>query len=673
MQSSLTISFSIRQEINARLDELIDSIPEGRPQITVDQYAEQNRILPENTPYPGRWQNERVPFFVDIMRDLSANSPIRELALVKPIQIGATSIVENLIAYVIACNPAPTLYVTANDLLARQWSNIRLIPLLKSTGLEDKLQATAVLKKNNRSGVTTQLKEFAGGVLGLGSGQSESSLRTFSYCNVILDEVSAYPISVNGRGDPIGLARARATNYPLRKKIFYLSSPGDLGNCKITELFEQGDQRYWFVCCPICNEEIVLEFSNEYAPYHEKMEMLDRDFGLVWELDGKQIREESIGYKCPHCTKVFKETHKWDIVQKGRWKPTDTSVSKYFRSYCLSSLPSLLFPWRDIVQDWISCGDNEEKKKVFVNARCGMAYRVTSAKPKFASLMSLRGNYEQRQVPVGVLFLTVAVDVQQGSRTNPDNPARLEMEVCGHGLLERTWSIEYKKFIGSIDDPSSGAWEQLYNYVRDQFVYKRFDGMTFSPVVGFVDARSGVVTQIVCDFCNTLDFWFPSMSNNKDMKVSDDAEVVEKLRLRDNILPYKESKSGDNSIILLSPNLYKRKVYSHLSVERRSGKQKYGFCEFPKSYTEVYFKGLVSEEMTVDGSFIKRRAIRNEPLDLRVYNLCAARFYIDLLIAKQRRFLETTKKWPKEMAREVVNAKFVLQQIEKETKVKEVA
>ena len=671
MSSFISLSYKQRLECSDRLDDIILNLPEGRPRILVSEFATR-RILPEGSPYPGAWRHDRTPFFVEIMDCLSASSPIREIAFVKPAQIGGTAgIVENFIAYIIACNPGPTLYLSANDRLIKQWNDTRLIPLLKSTGLEGYLHASTVIGKRNRSGVTTHLKEFPGGVLGTGTGMSEASLRSNPYCNIIFDEVSSYPISANGKGDPIGLGRARSTNFANRKKLIYLSTPGSLGSCKITFLFEQGDQCYWFVRCPHCGEEIVFEFSKEYAPYHEKMDLLEKDFGLVWEMNGKQLVEDSIRYKCTYCGYLIKESEKWEISQSGRWKPTDVSFSKTYRSFQISGLASLLSPWKDIVLGWIACADNEEEKKSFVTTKLGVAYKVTSVKPKFASLLSLRGSYNEHEVPPGVLFLTASVDVQQGSRTDEKRPPRLEMEICGHGLNERTWSIEYKKFIGPIEDPTRGAWDQLYTYITSNaFEYNRFDGQKFHPTVGFIDARSGIVTSVVCAFCNRVDFWFPSMSNNKDIRQSDDAEQFDGPKVRDNIVPYKESKSGDNMIILMSPNWFKRKIYSKLKVERELGQQKYGFCEFPRNYDEVYFRGLVSEDMLIDGSFIKRKAIANEPLDLRVMNECAARFYLDLLIRKRREYLIKTKQWSQEMARTVVNSKFVLQELESMLKVK---
>ena len=63
---------------------------------------------------------------------------------------------------------------------------------------------------------------------------------------------------------------------------------------------------------------------------------------------------------------------------------------------------------------------------------------------------------------------------------NKKKPSRLEMEVCGHGLGYRTWSIEYRVFKGEIEDPLTGAWEKLVEYWREnQMSYLASDGTKF--------------------------------------------------------------------------------------------------------------------------------------------------------------------------------------------------
>ena len=74
----------------------------------------------------------------------------------------------------------------------------------------------------------------------------------------------------------------------------------------------------------------------------------------------------------------------------------------------------------------------------------------------------------------------------------------------------------------------------------------------------------------------------------------------------------------------------KQEVMTRLSIE--SGEKKFHFAaedEYSRGYDEVYFKGLLSEHAVVKwkgGQMYKQwepisKHVRNEPLDLRVYNL----------------------------------------------------
>ena len=88
--------------------------------------------------------------------------------------------------------------------------------------------------------------------------------------------------------------------------------------------------------------------------------------------------------------------------------------------------------------------------RTFVNLQMGLPYKEMGTSPPLDKVIELKGGYRSREIPEGVLFLTCALDVQQGSKTDAKSPPRLEMEILGHGQEFRTWSIEYKVFTGRI-------------------------------------------------------------------------------------------------------------------------------------------------------------------------------------------------------------------------------
>jgi phage terminase large subunit GpA-like protein len=66
------------------------------------------------------------------------------------------------------------------------------------------------------------LKTFPGGVVVLTGANSAVGLRSMSARFLCFDEVDAYPSDVEGEGDPIALAEARARTFS-RRKVLLLS------------------------------------------------------------------------------------------------------------------------------------------------------------------------------------------------------------------------------------------------------------------------------------------------------------------------------------------------------------------------------------------------------------------------------------------------------------------
>jgi phage terminase large subunit GpA-like protein len=94
----------------------------------------------------------------------------------------------------------------------------------------------------------------------------------------------------------------------------------------------------------------------------------------------------------------------------------------------------------------------------------------------------------------------------------------------------------------------------------------------------------------------------------------------------------------DMTLYEVSTNFYKTNLYRNLKIPRQDLEpQKPGFCDFPLEYGERYFKMLTAEEKRSDGSFHCPQGRRNEALDVRVLNLCAA----DIFLANEVNFLRS--------------------------------
>jgi phage terminase large subunit GpA-like protein len=279
-------------------------------------------------------------------------------------------------------------------------------------------------------------------------------------------------------------------------------------------------------------------------------------------------------------------------------------------------------------------GDHVDMRS-YVNIYMGMPYKDTGQRPKIEKVIELRGDYKSGTVPKDVLFLTMAVDVQRGSEKDEKNPPRLELEVLGHGLGYRTWSVLYKQFLGETDDPFAGAWAEFTRWAAEtELAFTRVDGVSLQVVIIGID--SGDMPDAVYRFCETAGndvfpvkgFGSPAMKTRKN----------EKGDLPFGFRRYRSAKldNSDKRVLEINTWHYKTLIYTNLKIERQPVEpQKLNFCSFPYDYPDEYFAMLTGEEKRMDGSFHPIRA-RVEALDVRVYNLALADFYLETQVSAWR-------------------------------------
>jgi phage terminase large subunit GpA-like protein len=590
------------------------------PPNLISEYIDGFRIMPPGTPFPGPVDINKTAYVIEIMDCMAPSSPIREVDVMKGAQTGLTWTAENICAYWMDANPTEILYCSATDALLDKWARKRLEPLIDSIGMRNKISAQTENTKTRRTGDKTFSKEYVGGALDMASLQSAGSLRSDSKRVVLVDEVDGAPVQLRtGEGNFLDVLYARTNAWGERKKIFRYSTPTTFEASLIYQEYLLGDQRKYFIKCPHCGFEQILEFDRLKPVYEDKL--------LI-----------SAYYDCLNdkCNTPIYNYHKTGILEGGRWKPTGVSTSKYRRSYHISSLysPVGMLSWSELYQIYLNAQITPDGMRSFTNLYLGEPFKETGARPDREKVIELRGTYRSGEIQDGVLYLTTGIDVQRGSETNPDNPPRLEMEVLGIGFGYRTWGVEYKVFYGAINDPYSGAWEKLNQWAQDGGLqYKRSDGRVFSPAIIFVDSGDGPHIDTVYGFCARWVNTFPSKGfsilkkRSKEKKVDPGDEIG-----IHNFKRYRAAKTARAADVLfyeISTNYYKTHIYNNLKIQRRPEEpQRPGFCNFPIDYSEKYFDMLTAEEKHTDGSF-HSHGRRNEALDCRVMAICAGDVFLD--------------------------------------------
>lgn len=560
------------------------------PLMTVSEWADRNRFLSsESAAEPGPWRTSRTPYLRDVVDDLSPNSPIQEVIAIKGVQLGFTEGGLNVVGCYVDIAPCPIMYVMPTLDMSKAISETRVDPMID---MSPSLKRRVKPSRSRDSGNTKFTKRFAGGVLVLSGANSAASLRSRPVKVLVLDEVDAYPMSVDNEGSPISLAEKRTSTFGSKRKIYKLSTPTVQGESVITTEYEKTDQRRFFVPCPHCDHRQHLQFEN-----------------LKWEEKDYQ----SVMYFCESCGCGIEERFKPRMLEAGEWIPTaPENKNPYRKGYHINSLYSPLgwLGWAEIAEMWEDAQNDVNKMRVFVNTILGEAYREKGEAPAWENLFNRREQYKINTVPVEVGFITAGVDVQKD---------RLELELVGWCRAKRTYSIDFRVLLG--DTSAQPVWDELAKVVSE--TWTRADGLEIPLRLMAVD--TGYNTQHVYNFCRRFD-----VTRVIPVKGSDTQQMM--------ITPPRQvdvtasgKKIGRVKVWHVGVSVIKSELYGWLRQERdEQGNAPYGYCHFPE-YEPNYFRGLTAEELQMKMNsrgyrvyqWVKKYE-RNEPLDCRVYARAAA-------------------------------------------------
>jgi phage terminase large subunit GpA-like protein len=286
------------------------------PMKKVSDWADENRRLTtESAAEPGPWRTDRTPYLRAVMDDLSPTSPINEVVVAKGVQLGFSESALNVVGCFIDISPCPIMYVMPTIEMATAISQDRVQPMIENS---DSLKARVAPQRSRDSTNTILVKSFPGGRLILSGGNSAASLRSRPVRVLVLDEVDAYPLDVNGEGSPVALAEKRTSTYSDRRKVYKLSTPTTEGQSVIQRELEKTEINRYHVPCPFCGAEQYLKFEQ-----------------LRWD----KGRPETVVYECEHCNEGIEERYKTRMLAAGSWRATiPANQRRTTRGYHISSL-----------------------------------------------------------------------------------------------------------------------------------------------------------------------------------------------------------------------------------------------------------------------------------------------------------------------------------------------
>lgn len=519
------------------------------------------------------------------MQVLSDDHPAETVVMMASAQVGKTEILLNWAGYTIDIRPSPMMLVLPTVGIAEDFSKQRVSGLVADTPT---IAAKMGGRRGRKASNTILNKEFPGGMLLLRGANSAAGLRSTPVGKLAMDEIDGYPRDVDGEGDPIKLAEARARTFA-RRKFFYCSTPTIKGQSRIEEAYLETDQRKYHVPCPECGHAQTLEWDR-------------LKFGKNSSHD-----DGTAEYECEDCEHRIQESSKEQMLRGGEWVAMVDDAPEGKIGFHINALYSPMgwISWNEIAEEWRACQGNPTRLRVFVNTILGQTWESKGERPDWEKLYLRREEYERGTVPKGGIILTAGVDVQGD---------RLEAEVVAWGLNQESWSVDYRVLSG--DPAKDDVWERLDEEVLDQ-QYSHENGGTLTIQAMAVD--EGYETKAVRNYCA------PPRGPRRVFTVKG----------RDNHpISISNEKSTDSGAVrhVVGTNLLKEEIYGWLrkSIPEEDAEDfPRGWMHFPQ-YGQEYFKGLTAEQTvvkTVRGRLAyawEKVYERNEPLDTRIYARAAA-------------------------------------------------
>lgn len=578
------------------------------PLTTVTEWSQTGIVLaPKDSAEPGPYRASRTPYAVEPMDCLSQTSTVEEVVLMWGAQTGKTRCGSNWLGYLIATNPGPVMIVQPTIDMAKRYSRQRLAPMIEESPV---LRKRVKENRSRDEANTTLLKEFAGGFLAVAGANSAAGLRSMPVRDLFLDEIDAYPMDVDGEGDPIKLAEARQTTFA-RRKTLLTSTPTTKGFSRIEQRFQSSDQCHFHVHCPECGEAQPLEWGS------------DKQHGIHWERDrdGNPL-PETAHYVCRACFHHIHEHQKPELLAGGVWVPANPGAQGgRVRGFHLSSLYSPLgwLSWRTLVDEWHTAmtaartGD-VSLLRVFVNTRLAETFEEMGDKADDHALRRRAEDIPLRTVTWGHAVMTAGVDVQGD---------RLECYLWAWGRGMERQLVDRAVFYGdpAMSESETGSpWAQLTEYRKTPVLHVSGKPV---PLLSVMIDSGGHHTHAVYDYCRRHQgaqvhaVKGSSQSGKNILGKPTDVDVNWRgARVKRGV-----------KLWPIGTDTAKAEIYGRFRVSEPGP----GYVHLSRRMAPEIFEQLTSERLVtryVKGraklEWVKPAGVRNEGLDCAVYALAAA-------------------------------------------------
>ena len=544
--------------------------------ISVSEWAEKYRVLDSSSAIPGPWKNSKTPYLVEIMNTF-LDSDIEEIVFVKPTQVGGTEAMLNMLGYIAAQDPAPTLAVYPSDELGERVVKKRIRPMI---------YASPPLRQRFRASESSTSELFFEGmsITVTGSG-SPSQLASFAIRNLFLDEVDKYPGATKKESDPISLARERTKTFRNNRKIYITSTP-TLKTGHIWKALEGADiVKHYFVPCPHCGKYIELIWKQVKFPDDEGMSYADR--------------AEFAAYVCQECGAVITDRDKPEMLQHGEWRTVEQRTQFPRKvAFWLNTLYSPFVRFSEMAKEFLTSKDDPDAFQNFTNSWLAEPWEDTKLKTSADLVLERQTALAEYTVPAWAKVLTAGVDVQ---------------ETCVYWTI-RAWGNYLTS--QNIAHGQAGSFAEIERIMNLQYIREE----TGDPlVVALALIDSGDNTDLVYDFCASNTEWaMPSKGSSHPMDT----------HFRPSKVNRTDSKAYGMPLVIIDTGKYKDMIAGRMRKENGTGSwMVYAGCD--RTYAEQVTAEHKVNVKTAGGRTVQTWVLKtthgdNHFLDCEVYAMCAA-------------------------------------------------
>ena len=505
------------------------------------------------------------------------DSDVEEIVFVKPTQVGGTEAMLNMLAYIAAQDPAPTLAVYPSDELGERVVKKRIRPMI---------YASPPLRQRFRASESSTSELFFEGmsITVTGSG-SPSQLASFAMRNLFLDEVDKYPGATKKESDPISLARERTKTFRNNRKIYITSTP-TLKTGHIWKALEGADiVKHYFVPCPHCGKYIELIWKQVKFPDDEGMSYADR--------------AEFAAYVCQECDAIITDRDKPEMLKHGEWRIVEQRTQFPRKvAYWLNTLYSPFVRFSEMAKEFLTSKDDPEKFQNFTNSWLAEPWEDTKLKTSADLVLERQTALAEYTVPAWAKVLTAGVDVQ---------------ETCVYWTI-RAWGNYLTS--QNIAHGQAGSFAEVERIMNLQYIR---EGTGDPLVVALALIDSGDNTDLVYDFCASNSEWaLPSKGSSHPMDTHFRLSKVNRT----------DSKAYGMPLAIIDTGKYKDMIAGRMRKENGTGSwMVYAGCD--RTYAEQVTAEHKVNVKTAGGRTVQTWVLKtthgdNHFLDCEVYAMCAA-------------------------------------------------